>query len=472
MKIYIIFSIRIEELDDSLQPAKWLFKDWLSSSGNTKLSVEMLCACLEDMKRHDVVEVIMDVESKKTENAIFPPTFFPASVNENSWIGLAAASVAAAPVAFFRLVIEATDTPALCCLLNLALASHVIAVSAAPVVVVGGGGVFVATDIVVAHLPTMQIQKSFFLFPEEESDSPHQVFISYHWDSQDQVLLLRSALELSGGLTCWMDVGQVGGGDLLHARIYAGISACQVFLACVSPRYAVSDSCCRELALADLLRKPIIPVMAERTPWPVPGPAALLLSQLVYVDLAGTGGHGGAGRHADWAAKVEDLAARIRSYLQVLDPQEQREAQQRRRRRRQQRMMEKKKALQQQQQDSPAEAAEVGGGGTDGDEEGFSRIISSDSDSESVSSSSTSSAATSRRVAAAQSNNNPLAWIAAASAAGSAPPGGGGGRHQMHHLQYQQHHSAWGGGRRRRDHHQDRHQMTCCCGISNSCQIM
>ena len=355
---------------------------------------------------------------------------------------------------------------------NLALASHVIAVSAAPVVVVGGGGVFVATVIVVAHLSTMQIQQRFFLFPEEESDPPHQVFISYHWDSQDQVLLLRSALELSGGLTCWMDVGQVGGGDLLHARIYAGISACQVFLACVSPRYAVSDSCCRELALADLLRKPIIPVMAERTPWPVPGPAALLLSQLVYVDLAGTGGHGGAGRHADWAAKVEDLAARIRSYLQVLDPQEQREAQQRRRRRRQQRMMEKKKALQQQQQDSPAEAAEVGGGGTDGDEEGFSRIISSDSDSESVSSSSTSSAATSRRVAAAQSNNNPLAWIAAASAAGSAPPGGGGGRHQMHHLHYQQHHSAWGGGRRRRDQHQDRHQMTCCCGISNSCQIM
>ncbi len=47
-----------------MQPARWLFKDWLASSGNTKLSVEMLCACLEDIKRNDVVEVIMDVESK------------------------------------------------------------------------------------------------------------------------------------------------------------------------------------------------------------------------------------------------------------------------------------------------------------------------------------------------------------------------------------------------------------------------
>ena len=30
-----------------------------------------------------------------------------------------------------------------------------------------------------------------------------------------------------------------------------------------------------------------MPIMIDRTPWPPPGPLALLLSQLVYIDLAG-----------------------------------------------------------------------------------------------------------------------------------------------------------------------------------------
>ncbi len=60
-----------------------------------------------------------------------------------------------------------------------------------------------------------------------------------------------------------------------------------MFLACLSPRYAVSDNCCKELSLADLLHKPVVPVMLEKTPWPPPGPVGLLLAQRVYVDLAG-----------------------------------------------------------------------------------------------------------------------------------------------------------------------------------------
>ena len=56
---------------------------------------------------------------------------------------------------------------------------------------------------------------------------------------------------------------------------------------CLSPKYLVSDLCIKELSLADLLKKPIIPVMLVTTGWPPPGPLGLLMATLVYVDMAG-----------------------------------------------------------------------------------------------------------------------------------------------------------------------------------------
>ncbi|KAL3221236.1 hypothetical protein MRX96_029571 [Rhipicephalus microplus] len=101
---------------------------------------------------------------------------------------------------------------------------------------------------------------------EPESLAP-PVFISYQWDAQEVVLNIRQHLEFSG-FPCWMDVGQVGGGDSLYGKIYEGISRAKVVLCCLTPRYASSTSCARELSLADVLRKPIVPVMVEPTPWP------------------------------------------------------------------------------------------------------------------------------------------------------------------------------------------------------------
>ena len=49
----------------------------------------------------------------------------------------------------------------------------------------------------------------------------------------------------------------------------------------------------QEILLADLLKKPILPVMMAKTPWPPPGPLAMILAPLVYTDLGGAGGHGG-----------------------------------------------------------------------------------------------------------------------------------------------------------------------------------
>ena len=56
----------------------------------------------------------------------------------------------------------------------------------------------------------------------------------------------------------------------------------------MTPKYVVSHYCNRELALADLLRKPIIPVMYDKVPWPPPGGMSLMFSQLVYINMKGT----------------------------------------------------------------------------------------------------------------------------------------------------------------------------------------
>ena len=51
--------------------------------------------------------------------------------------------------------------------------------------------------------------------------------------------------------------------------------------------YIVSNMCQRELILADMLKKPIVPIMFESTLWLPMAAACLILSQLAYVDLKG-----------------------------------------------------------------------------------------------------------------------------------------------------------------------------------------
>ena len=61
----------------------------------------------------------------------------------------------------------------------------------------------------------------------------------------------------------------------------------QVVIACLTPKYVVSHHCNKEISLADLLRKPIIPVMQERVPWPPPGGMSLVFAQLCYINMKG-----------------------------------------------------------------------------------------------------------------------------------------------------------------------------------------
>ena len=53
------------------------------------------------------------------------------------------------------------------------------------------------------------------------------MFLSYQWDLQDTVKILKSKIE-ARGIQCWMDIGEIGGGDALFSKIDAGIRACKV----------------------------------------------------------------------------------------------------------------------------------------------------------------------------------------------------------------------------------------------------
>ena len=172
-------------------------------------------------------------------------------------------------------------------------------------------------EMIVAGLESLRREDVISVIREEEAGGARQqarVFISCQWDTQAEVMRIRQFLE-EANISCWMDIGQMGGGDGLYQRVYTGLANCRAVLACLSPKFLISDWCVKELLLADLLKKPIIPVMVTRTAWPPPGPLALVLAPLVYTDLAGAGGHGGEGRHADSLAQLHGLALRLQPLL-------------------------------------------------------------------------------------------------------------------------------------------------------------
>lgn len=89
---------------------------------------------------------------------------------------------------------------------------------------------------------------------ERENETVNSsVFISYQWDSQDEVIKIKECLEKSG-FKCFMDIGQIGGGNLLYQKIDQAIRNAKVVIACITPKFVVSHFCNREMALADLLR--------------------------------------------------------------------------------------------------------------------------------------------------------------------------------------------------------------------------
>ncbi|XP_070570166.1 uncharacterized protein [Ptychodera flava] len=117
-----------------------------------------------------------------------------------------------------------------------------------------------------------------------EFTHPPPVFISYQWDHQSAVKTLKEHLE-NAGYECWMDIGQMGGGDKLYEKIDEGMRGAKVVLSMVTGKYSQSKNCNHEVNLASLLNKPIIPLLLEDVAWPPAGPMSVLFSQLLYINF-------------------------------------------------------------------------------------------------------------------------------------------------------------------------------------------
>ena len=50
--------------------------------------------------------------------------------------------------------------------------------------------------------------------------------------------------------------------------------------------YSQSNACQQEVALADILKKPILPVLFESIAWPPEGPMSPPFARLIYIDCA------------------------------------------------------------------------------------------------------------------------------------------------------------------------------------------
>jgi len=77
----------------------------------------------------------------------------------------------------------------------------------------------------------------------------------------------------------------MGGGDSLYDKIDRGLRNCLVVVSCVTVKYGLSANCRKEIALADSLSKPILPILLESMDYPPSGPMAPTLSVLKYTDF-------------------------------------------------------------------------------------------------------------------------------------------------------------------------------------------
>ena len=117
-----------------------------------------------------------------------------------------------------------------------------------------------------------------------QGDMSPEVFISYQWGKQKEISVLYR--RLTGlGFTCWMDIHQMGGGDSLYDKIDRGIRGCKVVLTSITQKYALSANCRREVSLADALKKPIIPLLMEKSDWPPSGPMSMVFTQLLFINF-------------------------------------------------------------------------------------------------------------------------------------------------------------------------------------------
>lgn len=91
------------------------------------------------------------------------------------------------------------------------------------------------------------------------------LYISYSRKNVDFARRLVNELEARGH-TVWVDVDDLEAGDLWTKQIDSAIREAEVVITLLSPATVTNRTVHREIAIAEMTRKPIIPVMVEQTP--------------------------------------------------------------------------------------------------------------------------------------------------------------------------------------------------------------
>ncbi|XP_072021923.1 uncharacterized protein [Amphiura filiformis] len=110
------------------------------------------------------------------------------------------------------------------------------------------------------------------------SQKGQHVMISYQWDVQDRMLLLKDKLQRAG-YRVWMDVDKMEGSIL--QSMGEAVENAAVVLMCISSKYQNSISCRTEAEYAFKKNRSIIPLMAENHD-PTGWLGVLLGSRLYY----------------------------------------------------------------------------------------------------------------------------------------------------------------------------------------------
>ncbi|XP_067030823.1 uncharacterized protein [Acropora muricata] len=113
----------------------------------------------------------------------------------------------------------------------------------------------------------------------KSSDSEEHIMISYQWDCQKTMLLLKTELE-SKGYRVWMDVDKMTG-DTLETMARA-VEKSSVVLMAMSRKYQSRPNCRSEASYAYKLGKKIIPLMMEENYTP-DGWLGLILATKLYM---------------------------------------------------------------------------------------------------------------------------------------------------------------------------------------------
>jgi len=128
------------------------------------------------------------------------------------------------------------------------------------------------------------------------------VFISYCWANKELVYKIKKDLD-SNGISVWLDIDQMQGGNWLYDEIVSGISYSSVIVCFCSPEYIESRNCGIEVSLAGDWKKNVIPVMAKTlAQWPPVNKMAAQFAGKLYVDFT---------NESNYTQKIQELVKSI-----------------------------------------------------------------------------------------------------------------------------------------------------------------